>query len=170
MNDAVKMPFPVYAADPLTQRVLGQAAKAYDLALIFVAADADPEITLSGPVRLGAVLQKIRRYDRDGLKATRPVILGSFVFDPEESVLIKAEGDETVVLTEKEAAILNCLIAAHGAFITRRDLLTTVWGYVDGVETHTLETHIYRLRQKLEVDPGSPEILLTEEQGYSLRF
>jgi hypothetical protein len=69
-------------------------------------------------------------------------------------------------LTEKEVAILTFLYKSKGSLVSRRDLLAAVWEYAESVETHTLETHIYRLRQKIETDPSKPDILLTEENGY----
>ncbi len=169
MDESVKIPVSVYAADPLTRRVIASAAGAAGLPVVFPDQHEGAAVTISGPVRLGAVLQKIRHCARKVDRQARIFSLGRFVFDPEASTLITEEGEE-VVLTEKESAILICLAEAQGALISRRDLLTNVWGYVDGVETHTLETHIYRLRQKLETDPAMPEILLTQEQGYSLKF
>ena len=161
----------ICSADPLTRRVIAEAASAYGLTVSFVApGDNVCALTLSGPVRLGALLQRLCGQARKAEQQEKILSLGRFIFDPEESVLITADGNDEVALTEKEVAILTCLAAAKGDLITRRALLTNVWGYVDGVETHTLETHIYRLRQKLEIDPAKPEILLTEEQGYSLKF
>ena len=52
--------------------------------------------------------------------------------------------------------------------VSRETLLQEVWGYNSGVTTHTLETHIYRLRQKVEKDAASPQILVTEAGGYKL--
>jgi DNA-binding response OmpR family regulator len=73
-----------------------------------------------------------------------------------------------VRLTEKETAILKYLFRAGGKVVARDVLLNEVWGYNAGVTTHTLETHVYRLRQKIERDPGNAEILLTEPGGYRL--
>lgn len=163
-------PVPVYAADSLTRRVIEDIAAAYRLPMAFIASPSPDAVIVSGPVRLGALLQRIRSKGRQFHKKTKILSLGRFLFDPDETVLIDPDTAEEIVLTEKEAAILNCLAQAEGALISRRDLLTRVWGYVEGVETHTLETHIYRLRKKLEIDPAQPVILLTQEQGYSLKF
>ena len=71
-------------------------------------------------------------------------------------------------LTEKETAILRYLYRAGQRPVSRETLLQEVWGYNSGVTTHTLETHIYRLRQKVEKDAASPAILVTESGGYKL--
>lgn len=150
--------------DALTRRVIVDVTQAYGMPVTFI--DAGAAISVTGPVRLGSLLQRIRA--RASGAPTTIITLGRFIFDATDSVLIPVDEGDDIVLTEKEVAILSCLAAAGGALISRRDLLTKVWGYAEGVETHTLETHIYRLRQKLEHDPAKPEILLTEEQGYSL--
>lgn len=154
--------------DPLAQRVITQAALGQGLHVVFVSSSDAAQITISGPVRLGSLLRRINERQNQGRQVA--LSLGRFIFDPADTLLIPVDEGEDVMLTEKEAAILSCLAAEAGAVVSRRDLLTKVWGYVDGVETHTLETHIYRLRQKLEIDPAKPEILLTQEQGYSLKF
>ena len=71
-------------------------------------------------------------------------------------------------LTEKEASIIKYLYRADQKVVTRETLLQEVWGYNSGVTTHTLETHVYRLRQKIERDPSNAEILVTESGGYKL--
>lgn len=117
--------------------------------------------------RLGTILDRIRQ----GAKAV-PVFLrhaatiriGKYQFDPADSQLLA--NDASVRLTEKERDILLALLDAGDQGLARQALLDTVWGYASGVETHTLETHIYRLRQKIETDPAHPEILLTENEGY----
>ena len=73
-----------------------------------------------------------------------------------------------VRLTEKETSILRYLYRAGQRPVSRETLLQKVWGYNSGVTTHTLETHIYRLRQKIEKDAANPEILVTEAGGYKL--
>lgn len=154
----------LYVSDPLVQRVVREQASARHLAVRFADSQAQAALVVTLPVRLGALLQKIRQLS----SAAPPVTMGAFIFDPAQSVLLSPEGEE-IALTEKEAAILKCLLRARGAFVNRRDLLTQVWGYVEGVETHTLETHVYRLRQKLENDPANPVTLITAEQGYRLQ-
>jgi DNA-binding response OmpR family regulator len=78
------------------------------------------------------------------------------------------EGMRVLRLTEKERDILLALLEASGQRVERRDMLEKVWGYASGVETHTLETHVYRLRQKMEIDPAKPVIVLTDGDGYRL--
>lgn len=159
----------LYIRDPLIQRVVRAYALSQGLVVHFTDSGAEAALTVSAPVRLGALLQKIRQASRQLSPAEQAMAIGGLTFDPALSVLVTPAGAE-IILTEKEAGILKCLAAAQGAFVSRRDLLTQVWGYVDGVETHTLETHVYRLRQKLEEDPARPALLMTAEQGYCLKF
>ena len=81
---------------------------------------------------------------------------------------MRGEGGQKVRLTEKETSILKYLFRAGERAVSREDLLNDVWGYNAGVTTHTLETHIYRLRQKIEDNPAEARILLTEPGGYRL--
>jgi DNA-binding response OmpR family regulator len=76
--------------------------------------------------------------------------------------------NERIRLTDKETAILKFLYRAAGKPVARQVLLNEVWGYNAAVTTHTLETHVYRLRQKIEADPASSRLLLTEGGGYRL--
>lgn len=115
-------------------------------------------------IRAGVILDRLAAR-----KTAEPARrIGRYEFDPAQSVL--QSGDETIRLTEKEAALLRILHDAGGKSIARDALLEQVWEYNEGVETHTLETHIYRLRQKIEADPGAPQILMTDEDGYFLSF
>jgi len=93
--------------------------------------------------------------------------IGPFTFQPGSKHLINDKGGK-LRLTEKETAILRFLYRAGQAVVTRDVLLREVWGYNSNVTTHTLETHIYRLRQKIERDPGKSQLLITEAGGYKL--
>lgn len=120
--------------------------------------------TYDTPIRLGHVLDRLFASLNDREPKTLHfktgilnTILNSFSYNGSE---------DDVVLTEKEVEILTYLHAHKGEIVTREDLLKKVWNYADSVETHTAETHIYRLRQKIEKDPASPEIILTAQDGY----
>jgi DNA-binding response OmpR family regulator len=93
--------------------------------------------------------------------------IGPYTFRPSSKILLNSKGNK-VRLTEKETAILRYLYRAGQRPVSRETLLQEVWGYNSGVTTHTLETHIYRLRQKVEKDATSPAILVTEAGGYKL--
>ena len=93
--------------------------------------------------------------------------IGPYTFRPGAKLLVSANGSK-LKLTEKETAILRFLYRAEQRVVTRDILLAEVWGYNANVTTHTLETHIYRLRQKIERDPSSAQILVTEVGGYKL--
>lgn len=93
--------------------------------------------------------------------------IGPYEFQPAERVLM-ADGREPVRLTDKESGILRYLHRAVGRPVPREELLGEVWGYNSGVTTHTLETHIYRLRQKMEPTPEDARLLITSEGGYRL--
>ncbi len=134
--------------------------------------DSDPAPDLTYPLRFGVLLKAVRqRFARLEQLAAAPELIAfkSFSFRPGTNVFTGTDGAETR-LTEKEREILLALYQAGKEGLDRNTLLSRVWQYVDGVETHTLETHIYRLRQKIERDPSKPEILLTAENGYSLNM
>jgi len=94
-------------------------------------------------------------------------VLGPYTFKPAMKLLL-TEDDRKVRLTEKETNILKFLYRAGESVVPRDTLLHEVWGYNAGVTTHTLETHIYRLRQKIELDPSNVSLLVTESGGYRL--
>ena len=93
--------------------------------------------------------------------------IGHYTFKPASKLLVDEKGSK-IRLTEKETSILKFLYRSGEKVITRDVLLHEVWGYNAGVTTHTLETHIYRLRQKIEKDPSNAELLVTETGGYKL--
>jgi DNA-binding response OmpR family regulator len=93
--------------------------------------------------------------------------IGPYEFRPAGKVLIDDKGKK-LRLTDKEANILKYLYRAGDKAVSREELLAEVWGYNAGVTTHTLETHVYRLRQKIELDPANARLLVTEAGGYRL--
>jgi DNA-binding response OmpR family regulator len=93
--------------------------------------------------------------------------MGAYRLDRYQGLFYGLE-DNVVKLTEKEVSLLVLLYEAGGDTVARDVILDAVWQYAESVETHTLETHIYRLRQKIEADPANPEFLCTGEQGYYL--
>jgi DNA-binding response OmpR family regulator len=93
--------------------------------------------------------------------------LGGYAFHPAAKLMLGPDG-KRIRLTEKEAAILLYLHRAGGRAVPRAELLGEVWGYSSAVTTHTLETHIYRLRRKIEPEPQAAKLLLTDEGGYRL--
>jgi DNA-binding response OmpR family regulator len=93
--------------------------------------------------------------------------IGPYTFRPSSKILLNPKGNK-VRLTEKETSILRYLFRAGQKPVSRETLLQEVWGYNSGVTTHTLETHIYRLRQKIEKDAAVPIILVTDSRGYRL--
>ncbi len=94
-------------------------------------------------------------------------MIGPYVFHPRSKHLATSRGGK-LRLTEKETAILRFLHKAAPNTVTREVLLRDVWGYNANVTTHTLETHIYRLRQKIEEDPVRAKLLITDGGGYKL--
>jgi DNA-binding response OmpR family regulator len=120
------------------------------------------------PFKFAVLLARIRAQLRQHEQSEDAVFnIGPYVFKP-ASKLLQTEDGGKVRLTEKETSILKYLYRAGEKVVTREILLAEVWGYNAGVTTHTLETHIYRLRQKIEQDPAKAELLVTEAGGYKL--
>jgi DNA-binding response OmpR family regulator len=94
--------------------------------------------------------------------------IGSYTFRPSAKLLLKQDRNQRIRLTGKEVAILKFLYKTSDRAVTRQTLLDRVWGYNSDVTTHTLETHIYRLRQKMEADPKDCRLLMTVPGGYQL--
>lgn len=124
---------------------------------------------VSKPFRIGVLLARIRAQLRQHEQSEDAVFaIGPYSFQPAKKLLLNEVKDEKIRLTEKETSILKYLYRSGHKVVSRDILLNEVWGYNAGVTTHTLETHIYRLRQKIEEDPSSAVILVTETGGYRL--
>jgi len=130
--------------------------------------DAGANDYVTKPFKFGVLLARIRAHLRQYENSDSATLkIGPYEFKPALKILTLESGDR-VRLTEKESNILRFLYRAEAPPVSRENLLHEVWGYNAGVTTHTLETHIYRLRQKIEIDPSDPKLLLTEEGGYRL--
>ncbi len=131
--------------------------------------DAGANDYVTKPFRLGVLLARLRVQLRQHEQSENAVFtIGPYTFRPSAKMLIHGETQKKVRLTEKETSILKYLYRSGNTVVSRDTLLGEVWGYNAGVVTHTLETHVYRLRQKIESDPPSAEILVTEPGGYRL--
>ncbi len=138
---------------------------------IILGLEAGADDYITKPFRFGELLARIRVQLRKLYKFTEEITLrvGEYKFKPRLRLLIDKIKEE-IRLTEKETNILMLLYEAKQSYLTRQDLLKTIWGYQEAVSTHTLETHIYRLRQKIERNPSSPNLLITYEKGYRLNI
>jgi DNA-binding response OmpR family regulator len=130
--------------------------------------DAGANDYVTKPYKFAVLLARIRAQLRDYEHSEGAVFrLGAYEFRPAAKVLVDEKGKK-IRLTEKETNILKYLYRAGEKAVSREELLAEVWGYNAGVTTHTLETHVYRLRQKIEPDPANARLLLTEAGGYKL--
>jgi DNA-binding response OmpR family regulator len=120
------------------------------------------------PFKFAVLLARIRAQLRQHEASEDAIFrIGPYTFRPGAKLLVSEKGSK-LKLTEKETAILRYLYRAGQKVVSRDTLLSEVWGYNANVTTHTLETHIYRLRQKIEHNPSSARILVTEPGGYKL--
>jgi len=145
--------------------------------ILLTAADSDAD-TIEGleagandyvtkPFRFAVLMARVHAHLRShGHSEDAQYRIGPYTFRPSAKLLID-EAAKKIRLTEKETNILKFLHRS-GETVPRETLLHEVWGYNPAVTTHTLETHIYRLRQKIESDPGRARLLVTESGGYRL--
>ena len=154
--------------DGVSTPVIMLTAQAADADAI-LGLDAGANDYVTKPFRFAVLLARIRAHLRSHEQSEDAVFsIGPYEFRPAAKVLMDVKGKK-VRLTEKETNILKYLYRAGAKPVSREELLTEVWGYNAGVTTHTLETHIYRLRQKIEPEPGQARLLLTDAGGYRLQ-
>lgn len=121
------------------------------------------------PFRIGLLLARMRAQLRQFEQSEDAIYkFGDYIFKPSQKEMDHNKSGEKIRLTEKETSILRFLYKSGGKVVGRDELLGEVWGYNAAVTTHTLETHIYRLRQKIEADPSNAALLVTEPGGYRL--
>jgi DNA-binding response OmpR family regulator len=145
--------------------------------ILLTAADSDAD-TIAGlesgandyvakPFRFAVLMARAHAHLRSHGQSEEAVYrIGPYTFRPSAKILL-GSNQKKIRLTEKETNILKFLYRS-GETVPRETLLHEVWGYNPAVTTHTLETHIYRLRQKIETTPGQAQILVTESGGYRL--
>ena len=155
-REGVKVPIIMLtAADTTADTILGLDAGANDY--------------ITKPFRFGILLARLRAQLHQHERSEHAVLtIGPYSFRPGAKLLIDTQSGRKERLTEKEVAILRYLLHARGEAVPRETLLSEVWGYNAAVTTHTVETHVYRLRHKIESDPNNPTILVTEHGGYRL--
>jgi DNA-binding response OmpR family regulator len=131
--------------------------------------DAGANDYIAKPFRLVELLARVRAqlrvFDNSDDAAFQ---IGPYTFRPSAKLLIEPARNRKLRLTDKECSILKYLYRAGGKAVPRQELLNAVWGYNSLMTAHTLETHIYRLRQKIEADPSQLRLLLTGHGGYRL--
>ncbi|MBB6253636.1 response regulator transcription factor [Nitrospirillum iridis] len=145
-----------------------------DCPILLMAAEGEADVAgcsdrLVKPFRIGALLAKLRQHARPtGGDDATILRIGPYEFRALTRTLRSTDDGVETRLTDKEAQILAYLHRAEGTVVSRERLLDQVWNYNEGVASHTLETHIYRLRQKMERDPANAVLLVTEPGGYRL--
>ncbi len=124
------------------------------------------EFVFYPPFKTGAIIDQAKKMLRDISSIPSKIKIGDAFFYKDDARF--ETGDTQIFLTEKETSLLLLLWQNIPAIVTKDTLLKAIWEYQNDLETHTLETHIYRLRQKIETDPAHPKYLLTEKHGYRL--
>ncbi len=136
---------------------------------IILGLDAGANDYVTKPFRISVLMARLRSHIREHEQSQYAIFtIGPYTFQPSNKLLLDTETNKKIWLTDKETAIIKFLFLAGERVVNREKLLSEVWGYNARVMTHTLETHIYRLRQKIELDPSVPEIIVTEPNGYRL--
>jgi DNA-binding response OmpR family regulator len=131
--------------------------------------DAGANDYVTKPFKIAVLLARMRAHLRQHEQSDDAVFeIGPYTFRPSAKLLFDEARNKKIRLTEKETAILKYLYRTGDRMVRRETLLNEVWGYNAGVTTHTLETHVYRLRQKIEPDPSRAAILVTDPGGYRL--
>jgi DNA-binding response OmpR family regulator len=133
------------------------------------ALDAGANDYVAKPFRLSELSARLRAQIREHDTSEDAVLLiGPYHFRPGARTLHEPVGNVQIRLTQKEVTILKCLYRASGRPVPRQTLLQEVWGYSSAARTHTVETHIYRLRRKIEPDPAHPTVVVNDGSGYTL--
>ena len=128
-------------------------------------------VKLTRPIRLSDAIYTISQQLKSKTTSAKEEIeiAGVCNFSPAERLLRPINGATHVTLTEKEVELLQYLVENKKETLSREALLKNIWGYGDDINTHTLETHIYRLRGKLKQLDETLDIVFSEESGYRIQ-
>lgn len=131
--------------------------------------DAGANDYVTKPFKLGVLLARLRAHLRQHeLSEDASFVVGPYTFRPSSKLLHHVTDARDISLSDKESAILKHLYRAGDTAVSHETLYSEIWDYNASLMTHTLQTHIYRLRQKIEPNPSKPEILISEPGGYRL--
>ena len=124
------------------------------------------------PFTLKNLFSLISNFETIGREERNKVnLLDHLVFLPNEKVIKNSITSKIIHLTEKETYLIQFLFKNKNKFVAKRDLLNNVWGINETINTHTLETHVYRLRKKIEkIEKKLNLIILKEKGGYILKL
>ncbi|PZP53617.1 MAG: hypothetical protein DI586_10830, partial [Micavibrio aeruginosavorus] len=124
------------------------------------------------PVRLGDLTDRVRYIlsGRNRFARSSIVEFAGFTLSTEDGMMSDDKSDKQVRLTDKEKLMIVSLFEEPTKSLDRQGLLQKVWGYADTAETHTLETHLYRLRQKLEESLDAKDLIVTKDGIYTLKI
>jgi DNA-binding response OmpR family regulator len=136
---------------------------------VILGLDAGANDYIFKPFSMPVLLARIRAHLRQhATNDDAAFALGPYSFRPAARRLVDSETRREIPLSEKECAILRFLFRADNRAIDRDTLYAEVWNHRTPLATHTLQTHVYRLRRKIERDPANPRILVSEPAGYRL--
>jgi DNA-binding response OmpR family regulator len=122
------------------------------------------------PIIVNELLSKIRTLLAKKLRSNDlPISIRSHWFSPKKNLFQNLQG-QSIKLTEKETKIISFLYDGRGEVRSKDQLLRAIWGYDKTISTHTLETHIYRLRKKLEIMLDEKDLILKISEGYFLNL
>lgn len=120
---------------------------------------------VKAPVFMARLRAHLRQHDESDFVAYR---FGPFDFEPGNRLLKDREAGRKIHLTLIETKLTRTLLQQPGAFADREDLMVALWGTCDARTSHAIDSHVYRMRQKIEPDPKEPVRLVTEGRNYRL--
>ena len=122
---------------------------------------------LSQPIMFHDLLRHIKTLETTAKKEKLNVKFGNKLYDRLNSKLINDTNRDCIKLTDLENKLINFILNKNDG-CTKNEILKNVWEHAAKLETHTMESLIYRLRKKIEDDPNKPRILIQINKKYYL--